>query len=87
MIRKGQLAGIAKGDVLAQNRDIAMAGLDATARALRAEHEVHGGVVYVLQTFHVSPNARPIHAQRVARFGHYCTCNCLPPKKLHRDIQ
>jgi hypothetical protein len=63
------------------------AGLDAAARARRAEHEADGGVVSVQQALHVSPNAPPIHAQRVARFGHYCTRNCLPPKKLHRDIQ
>jgi len=63
------------------------AGLDAAARALRAERAVDGGVVSVPQALHVSPSAPPIHAQRVARFDHYRTRNCLPPKKLRRDIQ
>jgi hypothetical protein len=63
------------------------AGLDAAARARRAERAVDGGVLYVPQALHVSPSAPPIHAQRVARFDHYRTRNCLPPKKLRRDIQ
>ncbi len=55
--------------------------LDATARARWAERAVEGGVVYAPQTLHVSPNAPPMHAQRVARFDYYRTRNCLPPKK------
>ncbi len=63
------------------------AGLDAAARARRAARAVDGGVVYVPQALHVSPHAPPIHTQRVARFDYYRTRNCLPPKKLRRDIQ
>ena len=55
--------------------------LDAAARARRAERTIEGGVVYVPQALHVSPNAPPMHAQRVARFDYYRTRNCLPPKK------
>jgi hypothetical protein len=63
------------------------AGLDAATRALRAERTADGGVVYVLQALSVSPGAPLINAQRVARFDHYCTPNCLPPKVLRQDIQ
>jgi hypothetical protein len=63
------------------------AGLDAAARARRAARAVDGGVVDVPQALHVSPSVPPINAQRVARFDHYRTRNCLPPKKLRRDIQ
>jgi len=63
------------------------AGLDATARALRAERAANGGVVYVQHALHVSPRAPPINAQRVAQFYYYCTRNCIPPRKLRRDIQ
>ena len=31
----------------------------------------------VLQALQGSPRALRIHAQRLARFDHYCTCNCL----------
>ena len=55
--------------------------LDAATRARRAARAADGGVVYVPQALHVSPNAPPMHAQRVARFDHYRTRNCLPPKK------
>jgi hypothetical protein len=41
----------------------------------------------VPQALDVSPNALLINAQRVARFDHYRTRNCLPPKQLHRGIQ
>jgi len=41
------------------------AGLDAAARALRAERAADGGVVYVQQALQVSPRAPPINAQRV----------------------
>ena len=54
--------------------------LDAATRARRAARAADGGVVYVPQALHVSPNAPPLHAQRVARFDHYRTRNCLPPK-------
>ena len=63
------------------------AGLDAAARVRRAERAAAAGIVYVPQALHVSPSAPPINAQRVARFDHYCTRNCLLPKKLRRDIQ
>src|SRR6266481_5548956 len=39
------------------------------------------------QALYGSPIAPLIHAQRVARFDHYLARNCLPPKKLRRDIQ
>jgi len=60
---------------------------DVAARALWAERAADGGVVYVPQALQVSPSAPPINAQRVARFDHFYTRNCLPPKKLRRDIQ
>ena len=63
------------------------AGLDAAARALRAERAADGRVVYVQQALQVSPRAPPITAQRVAQFYHYCTRNCIPLSKLRRDIQ
>ena len=63
------------------------AGLDAAARARRAARAVDGGVVDIPQALHVSLSAPPIDAQRVAQFDHYRTYNCLPPKKLRRDIQ
>jgi len=61
--------------------------LDAAAQTRRAERAVDGGVLSVPQALDVSPSAPPIHAQRVARFDHYCTHNSLPPKKLRRAIQ
>src|SRR5713101_8046564 len=57
------------------------ADLDAATRARRAACAVGGGGVDVPQALHVSPSAPPIPAQRVARFDHYRTRNCLPPKK------
>jgi hypothetical protein len=63
------------------------AGLDAAPRVRRAERTADAGVLDVPQALYVSPSAPPIHAQRVARFDHYCTRNCLLPKKLRRDIQ
>jgi hypothetical protein len=63
------------------------AGLDAAARALRAERTADGSVLYVQHALHVSPRAPPINAQRVARFYHCRTHNYLPPKKLRQDIQ
>ena len=63
------------------------AGLDAAARARRTERAVDGGVVYVPPALHGSLSAPRIHAHQVARFDHYRTRNCLPPKKLCRDIQ
>ena len=41
------------------------AGLDAAARALRAEHAADGGVVYGQQALYMSSSAPLIHAQRV----------------------
>jgi hypothetical protein len=46
-----------------------------------------GGVVYVSRALSVSPRALRIHAQQVARFAPYNTRNCLPLKKLPREIQ
>ena len=60
---------------------------DAPAWAQRAERTGDGGVVYVARTLSVSPRALRINAQRVARFAPYNTRNCLPPKKLRREIQ
>jgi hypothetical protein len=63
------------------------AGLDAATHALRAERTADGGVLYVLQTLQVSPRAPRIHAQRRARFDHYCTRNDLSSKELRRNIR
>jgi hypothetical protein len=63
------------------------ADLEIATHALRAERTADGGVVYVPQALHVSPRAPRINAQRAARFDHYCTRNCLPPKELRQDIQ
>ena len=41
------------------------AGLDAAARALRAERAADDGVVYVPQALHGSPRAPPMNAPRV----------------------
>jgi hypothetical protein len=60
---------------------------DAPAWAQRAERTADGGVVYVLRALSVSPSAPRIHAQRVTQFDPYNTHNCLPPKKLRREIQ
>ncbi len=60
---------------------------DAPAGAQRAERAADGGVVYVSRALSVSPRASRIHAQRVARCDPYNTRNCLPPKKLRREIQ
>jgi len=58
----------ARGVVLARCNPLGSAvdiGLDATARALRAERAAEGGVLYIPQALHVSPRAPPIHAPRV----------------------
>src|SRR5882724_2678282 len=60
---------------------------DAPVWAQRAERAADGGVVYVSRALSVSPSAPRINAQRVARFDPYNTRNCLPPKKLRREIQ
>ena len=60
---------------------------DTPAWVRRAERAVDGGVVDVPRALSVSPRAPGINAQRVARFHPYYTRNCLPPKKLRRDIQ
>ena len=59
----------------------------APAWAQRAERAANGGVVDVSRARSVSPRAPCIIAQRVARFDHYNIRNCLPPKKLRREIQ
>ena len=63
------------------------AGLDAAAWARRAERAPDGGVVDVPRAFSGSPRAPRINAQRGAQFAPYNTHNCLPPKKLCREIQ
>jgi len=60
---------------------------DAPAGAQRAERAVDGGVVYISRALSGSPRAPQINAQRVARFDPNNTRNCLPPKKLRREIQ
>jgi hypothetical protein len=60
---------------------------DAPAWAQRAERAADGGVVYVSRALSVSPSAPRINAQRGALFDPYHTRNCLPPKKLRREIQ
>jgi hypothetical protein len=55
-------------------------GSDAPAWAQRAEHAVDGGVGYVSRVLSVSPRARRINAQRIARSDPYNARNCLPPK-------
>ena len=60
---------------------------DAPARAQRADHVADGGVVDVSRVLAVSPRAPGIIAQRVARCDLYNSRNCLPPKKLRREIQ
>jgi len=60
---------------------------DTTAWARRAERAADGGVVDIPRALSVSPRAPWITAQRVARFHPYNSRNCLPPKKLRRDIQ
>jgi hypothetical protein len=60
---------------------------DAPVWAQRAERVADGGVVDVSRALSVSPRAPRMHAQRVARCDPYNTHNCLPPKKLRREIQ
>jgi hypothetical protein len=69
------------------SRSTADAGSDAAARVRGAARAADDGVVDVPQALHGSPKTPPMHAQRVARFDHYRARNCLPPKKLRRDIQ
>jgi hypothetical protein len=69
------------------NGSAGVACRDAVAQAQRAERAADGGVVDVSRALAVSPRAPRIHAQRVARFAPYNTRNCLPPKKLRREIQ
>ena len=60
---------------------------DTPAEARRAERAADGGVVDVPRALSVLPRAPRINAQRGARFAPYNTHNCLPPKKLRREIQ
>ncbi len=60
---------------------------DALAWVQRAERTADGRVVDVARLLSVSPRAPRIHAQRVARCDPSNTHNCLPPKKLHREMQ
>ena len=60
---------------------------DAPTGVQRAKRAADGGVVGVLRARSVSPTAPRINALRVARFDLYNARNCLPPKKLRREIQ
>src|SRR5215510_9715272 len=60
---------------------------DVRAWAQRAERAADGSVVDVSRTRSVSPRAPCIIAQRVARCDPSNIRNCLPPKKLRREIQ
>ena len=60
---------------------------DAPIWAQRAECAADSGVVDVAPALSMSPRAARITAQRSARFDPYNTRNCLPPKKLRREIQ
>jgi hypothetical protein len=55
--------------------------------ARRAERAADGSVVDVPRALSGSPRAPRINAQRGAQFDPYNTRNCLPPKKLRREIQ
>jgi hypothetical protein len=63
------------------------AGPDAAARVRGFARAADDGVVDVPQALHGAPSASRINAQRVARFDHSRVRNCLPPQKLHREIQ
>jgi hypothetical protein len=63
------------------------AGLEAATEARWAERTADGGVVDVSQILHVSPRAPRMNAQRVVRYGHYCTHKCLSTKAIHRSIR
>src|SRR5262245_13295953 len=60
---------------------------DAPAWVQWADRVADGGVVYVSRALAVSPRAPCIIAQRVARCDLYNSRNCLPQKKLCREIQ
>jgi hypothetical protein len=60
---------------------------DTPAWAQRAARTADGGVVDISRALSGSSSAPRINAQRVARFDPYNTHNCLPPKKLCREIQ
>jgi hypothetical protein len=60
---------------------------DTPAGTQRAERAADGGVVDVQRALSVSPRAPRITAQCGAQFDPYNTRNCLPPKKLRREIQ
>ena len=62
-------------------------GSDAPAWARWAERAANGGVVDIWRAFSGSPSAPRINAQRIARSDPYNAPNCLPPKKLRREIQ
>jgi hypothetical protein len=59
----------------------------ALAGAQWAGRAADGGVVYVSRALSGSPRAPRIIAQRVARSDPYNSRNCLPSKKLLREIQ
>ena len=65
----------------------AAARRDAAARGRGSVRAADDGVVDVPQALHGSPSAPRITAQRGARCDHYRAHNCLPPQKLHREIQ
>ena len=60
---------------------------DTPVGARRAERAVDDEVVYVRRALYMSPSVPRINAQHVARCDPNNTRNCLPPKKLRREIQ
>ena len=62
-------------------------GRDAPAGTQWPERVGDSGVVDVSRALSVSPSVPRLNAQRVARCDSYNTRNCLPPKKLCREIQ
>ena len=83
--------GVPACGVVPDRRNASEAAVDAhrdtTAGVQRAERTADGGVVDVPRGLSVSPRAPGINAQRVAQLHPYSTRNCLPLKKLRRDIQ
>ena len=59
---------------------------DAPAWARRAARAAASVVVDVPRALAVSPHVPCMTAQRVARYDPYNIRNCLPPKKLRREI-
>ena len=60
---------------------------DAPAGAQRAARAADSGVGDLSRALSVTPRAPRMTAQCGARFDPYNSRNCLPPKKLRREIQ